>query len=47
MPENFDELSQNAKLSALYHQLLELHTKINDVLARLAKLENAAQPNQA
>lgn len=36
---DFDELSQNGKLSAIYEQVLMTHEKINDLLARLAALE--------
>jgi hypothetical protein len=38
----FSDLTTEGKLSALYGQILEAHTKINDILARLAKVGPAS-----
>ena len=40
MSDNFESLSPDGKLLVIHRQILELHTKLSDALARLAQLES-------
>lgn len=41
---DFDQLTTDGKLSAVYGQVLEAHTKLNDILARVARMEAILLP---
>ena len=43
-PNPFDTLTVDGRLSAIYAQVLDLHVKLSDVLARIAELERNVKP---